>query len=341
MTILAKELVKREYDVSFVTFEKSCISPEIISRLKVYNPFNNKGRGYTYFYPQNMYKTLKTLNEIDADIYIQRAGTPLTGILTFFSRLNNKVFIFSSSSNGNVSTNLSIMKSKDIRKLIYKYGVQYADCVVCQSAFQKELLWQTIRKKGKIIKNVYILPNIRHKKNDDSKIVLWVGRIGKEKRPELFLKLSKENPGIKFIMIGGPSGTDFKYYNKIEENAKKISNLDFVGFVPNKKIDYYYTKASVFVNTSHTEGFPNTFLEAWGNYTPVVSLNYDPDEIICKYKLGFHSHDLNDLEKHIYILLENADLRRKMGENGRSYVEREHSIDKILGEYEKLFEILF
>ena len=40
MTILAKELVNRAYDVSFVTFENSNRFPENINGIKVYNIAN-------------------------------------------------------------------------------------------------------------------------------------------------------------------------------------------------------------------------------------------------------------------------------------------------------------
>jgi glycosyltransferase involved in cell wall biosynthesis len=118
-------------------------------------------------------------------------------------------------------------------------------------------------------------------------IVLWVSSMQKLKRPELFLELAKAIPSVRFQMIGGSGGSK-NFYEQIEETASKMPNLDFVGFVPYHKIDQYFDKAAIFVNTSVFEGFPNTFLQAWGRYAPVVSLNVDPDEIICKYKLGFH-----------------------------------------------------
>jgi glycosyltransferase involved in cell wall biosynthesis len=340
MTLLAKELVNRKYDVSFVTFEKSSVSPESIHGLKVYNPFNNKGTGYSYLNPHNLYLLLKVLNKINADIFIQRASTPLTGILAFYSQLKNKTFIFSSSSDRNVSDTLHISSMMEFKKLVYKYGVRHSDCVVCQTTHQKELLRKAIKKDGHVIKNIYIPPNEKYKKDFDAKKVLWVKRMGREKKPEIFLKLSKENPDVEFIMIGGISAIDVQYYNQIKQKAKAIKNLNFVGFVPHEQINKYYTEASILVNTSTREGFPNTFLEAWGNCTPVVSLNFDPDNLISKYDLGFHSSDYNSLVKDMYRLLDNKDLRRNMGMNGRKYVESEHSVSKIVDEYEKLFETL-
>jgi glycosyltransferase involved in cell wall biosynthesis len=344
MTILAKELVNRSYDVSLVTFGKSKISFRLINGVKVYHPFYLQGKGYVHFYPKNLYKLFKILNKIDADIYIQRATTPLTGLVAFFAKLKNKVFVYSVSSNACVSSNLSIKGVKDLKKLIYKFGVKNSDSVICQTKNQKDLLKKTIGKQGVIIKNMYIPPKLEpNKKNTSILKVLWVGRAIKEKRPELFLKLAKNLPNIDFCMIaslGGSSSYANKYFNDIKEAASKINNLDFKGFVPYKEINKYYAESSLVVNTSYVEGFPNTFLEAWGNYNPIITLDFDPDEIICKYKLGLHSKTFEQLIEDTKALLKNDELRKEMGNNSRKYVEKEHNLNNIINEYELLIKNL-
>jgi len=344
MTMLAKEFVDRSYDVSLITFGKTKNSAQIIDGVKVYHPFYVYGKGYVYFYPQNLYKLFKILNKIDADIYIQRATTPLTGLVAFFAKLKKKIFVYSVSSNACVSNNLYIKGVNDFKKLIYRFGVKNSDCVICQTNDQKDLLKQTIGKDGVVIKNIYIPPKIKSsKKNTSSLKVLWVGRVINEKRPELFLKLAKNLPDIDFSMItsvGNSSKSAFKYYNDIKEAASKINNFDFKGFVPYKEINRYYAESSLVINTSYVEGFPNTFLEAWGNYTPVITLDFDPDEIICRYKLGLHSKTFEQLIKDTKTLLYNDNLREEMGINSREYVEKEHNLNKILNEYELLIKNL-
>jgi len=338
MTILARELANRSYDVSFVTFEKSSNSVEMINNIKVYNPFNIRDSGYTYLHPHNVFKLLKILNKIDADIYIQKGRSPLTGVLAFFAKVKNKVFLYVASSEKHVSDNLSIKSIKDLEYLIYRFGVKYCDCVICQTDHQKNLIYQTIRKKGKVIKNLYFPPQIERNQSDVSKLkVLWVGRMAEYKKPELFLKLAKNIPEFRFWMIGGPSVTNPEYYDKIKDAASCMDNLEFIGFVPHNKINRYYSESSLLINTSPNEGFPNTFLEAWGNFIPVISLGFDPDGIICKHRLGFYSEDFHDLVKNTYKLLKNKSLRKNMGIAGRKYVEKEHNIDKIIEKYEQLF----
>ena len=241
---IAKELVKRSYDVSFVTFEKSSSLVEVINGIKVYNLFNNLGKGCVTLYPQHLYKVLRILNRIDADVYIQKGTTPLTGMIAFFAKFRNRIFLHAASSEKNVSINLKITSIKDFKNLFYRFGVKYCDCVICQTNHQKKLLKQTIHRDGKVIKNLYIPTGVEYNQSTISKLkVLWVGRIIKEKRPELFLRLAKKVPDVSFWMIGSPSASNPEYYENIKEAARKINNLDFIGFVLHNEIGKYYAKA--------------------------------------------------------------------------------------------------
>ena len=73
---------------------------------------------------------------------------------------------------------------------------------------------------------------------------------------------------------------------------------------------------------------------------PVVSLHSDPDEIIGKYKLGFHSKTFQQLTEDVRTLLKDKQLREEMGRNGRKYVEKEHDITKVVPRYLEVFNRL-
>lgn len=137
-------------------------------------------------------------------------------------------------------------------------------------------------------------------------------------------------------MVGG-SGSNRRFYDGIKREAGKIPNLEFTGFVPYPEINNYFNSASILVNTSNVEGFSNTFLQAWAGYTPVVSLNVDPDEIICKHKLGFHSGTFEQMIIDVKTLLKDKGLREEMGMNGRQYVKKEHDLGKIVEKYTEIF----
>ena len=82
-------------------------------------------------------------------------------------------------------------------------------------------------------------------------------------------------------MIGGP-GDDKNFYSQIKKKANTTKNVKFLGFVDYFSITKLFEESSLFVNTSISEGFPNTYLQAWANKVPTASLQVDPDSIIEK-----------------------------------------------------------
>lgn len=338
MFLLSKELSKNGHNIDFIVFDSSNTKKEYINGVNLHIPYNIKNKGITHLYPHNLVMLYVLLSKIGADIYIQRAGSPLTGIIALYAHLKNKKFIFSVSSDSNVSDQLHIKHIKDLKKIFYIFGIKYANCIICQTKHQQKILMKNISKKGFIIKN--ISSNNFNKSNSNEKTILWVGRIIKEKNPEIFLKLAENLPQYSFKMIGGSKKGGSGYYNHIKNLAMKITNLEFLGFIPNNEIHTYYSKAIIFINTSNSEGFPNTFLESWANSTPIVSLKFDPDKIIFKNKLGLISDDFNELSEDCIKLITNNDLRIDLARNGLNYVNKFHNSSKIIKRYEKLFNII-
>ena len=94
---------------------------------------------------------------------------------------------------------------------------------------------------------------------------------------------SAEEP--KFIMIGGPDGTNPELFQSVSKQCNALPNLKFLGFQPLDVTERYFDQCKLFVNTSEFEGFPNTFLQAWCRGIPVVSF-VDPDNVIRDNQLG-------------------------------------------------------
>jgi glycosyltransferase involved in cell wall biosynthesis len=335
--LIAKELVKTGFDVAFIEFDHGQKPIEEFERIKIFKtyPFDSPP-GVQLYKLRSVWKALRHAN---ADIYYARATILLFVIATFFCILRRKKLVYATSGESAVD-DYYIKEVKFRNRFLYKFAIRHADCIITQTKHQQELLNNNFDRDSVLIKSVVILPEGPTTK-DAQPTVLWVGTIKKEvKKPETFLRLAKAIPGAKFQMIGGPTSGGEQYHKKIRELASEISNLEFVGFVPYPEADYHFEKAWILVNTSPKEGFPNTFLQAWARYTPVVSLNVDPDEIICEHKLGFHSGTFEQMVEDVKLLLKDDKLREEMGMNGRSYVEREHDVKVIVKEYEKLFSNL-
>jgi len=69
---------------------------------------------------------------------------------------------------------------------------------------------------------------------------------------------------------------------------KELPNVKFSGYIKRADMNNFLSEAYALLNTSHFEGFSNTFLEAWAVGTPVISTIYvNPDNIINEKSLGF------------------------------------------------------
>jgi len=137
-------------------------------------------------------------------------------------------------------------------------------------------------------------------------------------------------------MICQRSGGDERYDDLIEQ-AKQLDNLQFIPRVPFHDIDSYFQRAKVFVNTSDSEGFPNTFIQACSAATPILSLNVNPDTFLDKYNCGISCDgDWQKLLDGLDFMLA-VDRYVQLGQNARKYAEQNHDIAKIIKQYKKLF----
>ena len=328
--LIARELVKRKNIVSFIVLnekneEQARTSDEIII-VKSYS----RSQNITFFKKVRM--LWKSLKEANSDIYVQATYPP--GIVALYCLIYRKKYIRWLSSDKNVNLQDVTQRTTLITKISLYLDIKLAHLIIGQNEYQKEIIERRFRKKCVIIKNpipVLDIPINFEKKKEY--ILLWVGTIRSLKQPELFLDIAKTLPNVKFIMIGGVTNSEIELYNNIQKKSKSISNLSFLGFIPYNKIQKYYFQSSIFVNTSIVEGFPNTFLEAWNCSIPVISLNIDPDEIICKNKLGFHSKTFKQMIIDIECLLNNDSLRQEIAMNAREYIKENHDLNKITNQF--------
>src|SRR5262249_3829872 len=162
------------------------------------------------------------------------------------------------------------------------------------------------------------------------KTILWVARCEDWKDPDKYLELALAFPNAKFVMVM-PESNDKQFYEQIVSQARKIPNLELIDFVPFNKIDDYFARATIFVNTSKTEGFPNTFIQAAKTKTPIVSLTVDPDGMLEKNHMGTCAHgDFGKFKSNLEMLTNDDKLRIQLGENGYSYVKEHHDLNKIV-----------
>lgn len=117
----------------------------------------------------------------------------------------------------------------------------------------------------------------------DSRVLLCVSRVSKEKNLEAFFEL--DYPGYQKIMVGdGPM---------LETYKSQYSKVQFVGYKTGKELADYYRMAEVFVFPSKWETFGLVMIEAMACGVPVAAYSVQgPKDIVENGKTGYLSGDL-------------------------------------------------
>ncbi len=179
----------------------------------------------------------------------------------------------------------------------------------------------------------------------DKKIILFFGNIVAYKGPhvllEAFSRVKNEIKEIKLVFAG--RGEMQKELEKLAVELG-VDDVIFTGFVDEELKEYYYKSADIFCLPSITmaEAFGIVNLEAMACGIPVIStkLGGIPDVVSDKETgLLVEPEDSNALADAIIYLLENEDIARKMGINGKRKVE-EYSWKKIAERTDEVYKEL-
>ena len=340
--ILINQLVKHNLQISVVTYEGNEESSECINSIRFMKVPYYTHRLRVIDVLLKAFRLWKGMHSANADVYFHAGGA--AGITSIFCKLYRKKYVYSIASDALVNRKIvsgRVCGFSQSKLSVGNFGnwidIKLADAIIVQSVYQKKMLFKNFGRDSKIIKMPFPITKEEPPEKADPPIVLWVGSMAEVKQPELFLKLAEAIPEARFQMIGGHSGSR-ELYDRIKDTAGRIPNLEFLGVVPFSEIDEYFSQASILVNTSMFEGFPNAFIQAWIHYMPVATLNHDPDGLIFANKLGFHSRSFDQMVEDTKLLLMDGKLREKMGMNGRTYVEMNHDIADIISQYINIFE---
>lgn len=215
----------------------------------------------------------RALCEVNADIYYQRSAGMTVAVVATYCRRHGKQSIFASASNLDFVPGQQLIRYQRDRWL-FERGLAMVDAVVVQNEKQKRLCAEHYARDATLIPSCYSLPHGANPGHGD--YVLWVAAMRRAKRPELLFEMAKRLPQRRFVMIGGPAGSlpgEREYFEDVRQHAATLPNVEFTGFLPLQKVETYFDRARVVVNTSgvNGEGMPNVFLQAWARGVPTVA----------------------------------------------------------------------
>ncbi len=175
---------------------------------------------------------------------------------------------------------------------------------------------------------------------DGKPTVLFAGKLTKYKGVEFLVGAAKKIHGDIIILGDGPEK------NRLVEKANAIgaTNIHWVGHqgAGIKKLVPYYSRADVFVAPSvWDEPLGLVILEAMSCNTPVVVTRKGGIPLAVKEGVNglfIRARNSSDIVEKVNYLLDNPDVRNKMGENARKIVETKFSWEKIGHKFELLYK---
>jgi glycosyltransferase involved in cell wall biosynthesis len=169
---------------------------------------------------------------------------------------------------------------------------------------------------------------------DPKKIVIgYVGRLGKEKDLitlyRAFVQLSYKYNNLILLVVG--SG--------IESYKKLFSRHNMIYTGDRNDVENFYRAIDIYVLPSLTETTSLTTMEAMASGCAVLTTRVGaiPSYVVDRFNgMFFKEKNSYVLRKKLEMLIENGEMRRKLGVNARNTIEAQHSWDKTVEEIKKI-----
>jgi glycosyltransferase involved in cell wall biosynthesis len=323
--ILARLFARHGHRVSMVTLDFGQGEGTLVDGVRVFKAFRSKqGLPVLRFLHPRLTSMWRALERADADIYYSRSASMWLGVIAEFGRRRGRRVIYAGASDKDFVPGQGgqIRYARD--RWLYRRGLAAADAIVVQNELQRATCKATYGRDAVVIPSCYERPRNRSEPED---LVLWVGTVHENKRPQLLLDLAGRLPQRRFVMVGGP-GANPAFYEQIRARAQAMANVEFKGFLPLAEVEPWFDRARVLVNTSVYEGTPNTFLQAWARGVPSVGT----------VDVGTPVHGFARNIEELAERVEQAFANPALGEACREHFARTHSTAEALARYQALFD---
>ncbi|MFH0925719.1 MAG: glycosyltransferase [bacterium] len=154
----------------------------------------------------------------------------------------------------------------------------------------------------------------------------------------------KEFSKVKFLLVGCDHNEPTCSFEILMRQAEKLGIKDRIIYVGHQQnIPNILLNMDISVLSSLSEGFSNTVIESMAAGLPVITTNVGGNpEAVDDRITGFivPPADEKKLAEGIIKLLENPQIGRRMGKNGRDKVKRLFSIDEMIEKHQTLYNQL-
>jgi glycosyltransferase involved in cell wall biosynthesis len=205
-------------------------------------------------------------------------------------------------------------------KLLSKTAYRYADAAIVTTRDMAEYATSNYKADPE---KIYVIPNFintelfKPLETPRRDRVLYIGRLSPQKNVRMLLDAVSQTTYGLDIIGQGPLYDELQRYAEAER-----VDVAFLGMYPNSELPGRINRYAVFVLPSHYEGHPKTLLEAMscgvaaiGTDVPGIReiVRHEDTGLLC-------GRDVRALRTSIVRLMEDEELRRRLGRNARQYV---------------------
>jgi len=223
-------------------------------------------------------------------------------------------------------SNMITAVSKSIAQELEEYGLNPDDVVVVGNGVDEKIFMPA-------------------KNKPVNRYILYVGRLEFDKGLFDLLEagkcISQTYPDVSFIIAGRG-----RYLDKLKEQTKKTGLQDkftFLGQVDKDTLVSLYQNATIFIFPSYHEGLPTVIIEAMSCGLPIIATDVRGNrDLISAGENGIivPPRTPKKIADAISMLLEDENIREKLGVNARKMIEEKYTWDvvsnKVLECYESL-----
>ena len=267
---------------------------------------------------------------------------------SYFSPLKTKVFLQIERYLAKKTSGIIAISERQKKDLSLKYRVCNASKVhMIPLGFDLRNFRENIDEKRASFRKKYLL-------DDDEIAIGIIGRLVPVKNHPLFLAsaasiLKQTKKKVRFFVIGDGESKEllFREAESLDLNytyfkSKPVkADLTFCSWI--KDVDVAISGLDIVALSSHNEGTPVSLIEAQAGDKPVISTNVGGIEnVVIKNETALlvDSNDYIDYAQQLLRLIEDDELRNRLGKNGWEFVREKFHFTRMIKEVAMLYKQL-
>jgi len=174
----------------------------------------------------------------------------------------------------------------------------------------------------------------------DKPVLLYVGRLDKEKRIDMILRALPDILRVNSVhLVVAGIGKEKQNLEELTEKLGIQHEVTFAGFVPDEDLQNIYTVADLFVTAGIAELQSIATMEAMAAGLPVVAVNAMAlPELVHDGENGylFSDGDSQMFAEKVVAILSNQTMRAEMSKKSLEIIKK-HDVNKVIEKYESIY----